>query len=253
MLISIITVVKNNVSTIERCVSSVLSQTKVNLEYIVIDGYSDDGTWEKLKGLKKLNNEIVLIRYADKGIYDALNKGYEIASGDFVGILNSDDFYCRKTYLNDIFSMPQKGVDIIQTDCYTVPYNNINKKLYFKAIKPTKFILKLTGSLLNNPHTSLFFSNQVYKSELRYSVDFASSADFIYLYDVLSNNTLTAKYIPISGICFSRGLSNTSDSDIASRENKYIYAKIGSKSIYRLFGKGIFLVRNYRRVWVKLL
>lgn len=252
MLISIITVVKNNASTIERCVSSVLSQTKVNLEYIIIDGYSDDGTWEKLKGMKKLNNEITLIRYADKGIYDALNKGYEIASGDFVGILNSDDFYCRITYLDEIFSTSQKGVDVIQTDCYTVRYNDINTKLYFKAIRPTKFILQITGSLLNNPHTSLFFSNRVYKSELRYSVDFASSADFIYLYDVLMNKALTTRYMPVAGICFTRGLSNTSDSEIASKENKFIYTKIGSKSFLRMIGKMIFLVRNYRRVWAKL-
>lgn len=252
MLISIITVVKNNVNTIDRCVASVLRQTKVNLEYIIVDGYSNDGTWEKLKELKKSNNEIILFQYADKGIYDALNMGYKIASGDFIGILNSDDFYCRKRYLNDIFSTSKIGVDIIQTDCYTFPYDNINKKLYFKAIKPRKYTLKITGSLLNNPHTSLFFSKRVYKSELRYRTDFVSSADFIYLYEVLSNHTYIAKYIPIAGICFSRGLSNTSDSETAIIENKYIYNKIGSNSIYRSLGKIIFLLRNYWRIWAKL-
>ena len=91
ILVSIITVVRNNSDTIEHCIKSVLAQNFPNIEYIIIDGNSSDGT---LEIIKKFRSKIFrVISENDKGIYDAFNKGIKIANGDIIGILNSDDFF----------------------------------------------------------------------------------------------------------------------------------------------------------------
>ena len=89
--ITIITVVKNSEKTIERCIKSVLSQNYNNLEYIIIDGNSSDGT-EKI--INKYKNQITkIIIGEDSGIWDAMNKGINLASGEILGFLNADDYY----------------------------------------------------------------------------------------------------------------------------------------------------------------
>ena len=89
--ISIITVVKNSASTIERCIKSVIDQNYKNIEYIIIDGNSNDGT---SKIIDKYKDKISLIvRENDKSIWDAMNKGVELANGEIIGFLNADDFY----------------------------------------------------------------------------------------------------------------------------------------------------------------
>ena len=90
-LITIITVVKNSAPTIEKCIKSILDQNYDKIEYIIIDGKSNDGTIDILEKYKKKINKIVID--SDKGIWDAMNKGIEIAKGDIVGFLNADDFY----------------------------------------------------------------------------------------------------------------------------------------------------------------
>ena len=90
-LISIITVSYNAVKTIEDTITSVLNQTYSNIEYIIIDGASTDGT---LEVIKKYQDDIsIIVSEPDKGIYDAMNKGIERANGELIGIINADDWY----------------------------------------------------------------------------------------------------------------------------------------------------------------
>ena len=91
MLVSIITVVRNARKTIEQTINSVLSQTYKNIEYIIIDGASTDGTQEVIK---KYENQLTYsVSEVDQGLYDAMNKGIQHARGDIIGIINSDDWY----------------------------------------------------------------------------------------------------------------------------------------------------------------
>ena len=90
-LITIITVVKNGEATIERCIKSVLNQNYNNLEYIIIDGKSSDGTKDIINKYKNYIAKIII--EDDDGIWDAMNKGIKNASGEIVGFLNSDDYY----------------------------------------------------------------------------------------------------------------------------------------------------------------
>tara|TARA_S200000501_G_scaffold351384_1_gene369207 strand:+ start:358 stop:1107 length:750 start_codon:yes stop_codon:yes gene_type:complete len=93
--ITIITVVKNSVNKIERCIQSVINQNYDHIEYIVIDGGSNDGTIDIIKKYEYKIDKVIIEN--DKGIWDAMNKGLKIAKGDIVGFLNSDDTYNHNT------------------------------------------------------------------------------------------------------------------------------------------------------------
>src|SRR5450759_4926955 len=91
LTVSIITVSYNSVETISDTINSVLSQTYQNIEHIIIDGSSADGTIELVQSFGKRISKFV--SEPDKGIYDAINKGIRLATGDIIGILHSDDFF----------------------------------------------------------------------------------------------------------------------------------------------------------------
>ena len=94
MTITIITATYNSAATVRDTFDSILSQTYSDIEYIVVDGASTDGTVDIIKSYEpRFNGRMRWINEADKGIYDAMNKGIAMATGDVIGILNSDDFY----------------------------------------------------------------------------------------------------------------------------------------------------------------
>jgi glycosyltransferase involved in cell wall biosynthesis len=99
---SIITVCYNSEKTIERTITSLRNQTYQNFEYIIIDGGSTDSTLEIIK--KNLDVVSILVSEKDEGIYDAMNKGIDLASGEIIGIINSDDWYENDT-LENIFKI----------------------------------------------------------------------------------------------------------------------------------------------------
>jgi glycosyltransferase involved in cell wall biosynthesis len=91
MKISIITVCYNSQNTVESTIQSVLNQTYLNIEYIIIDGGSEDGTKDIIN--KYLDKIAKYVSESDKGIYDAMNKGITLATGEIIGFLNSDDIF----------------------------------------------------------------------------------------------------------------------------------------------------------------
>ena len=91
--ISLITVSYNAESTISRCIESVTGQNFKNVEYIIVDGGSSDKTVSIIDQYK--TNVSIFLSETDQGIYDAMNKGIRLATGDIIGMLNADDFFCR--------------------------------------------------------------------------------------------------------------------------------------------------------------
>ena len=102
--ITIVTVVKNSVDKIEKCIQSVINQNYDNIEYIIIDGNSNDGTIDIINKYKDKIDKVIIEN--DNGIWDAMNKGLKLAKGDIVGFLNSDDTYNQNTLkiVNHYFS-----------------------------------------------------------------------------------------------------------------------------------------------------
>ena len=127
MKISIITVCLNSAKTIRQTINSVLSQTYQNIEYIIIDGASNDETCDIV--LEYKNNIAQFISEPDKGLYDAINKGISLASGDIVGILNSDDFYENNRVLEDVVNHFKlfSDTDLASGDVVFVRPNDLNK------------------------------------------------------------------------------------------------------------------------------
>ena len=111
MKVSIITVVKNNEDKIEKCINSVINQSYKDIEYIIIDGNSSDNTKSIIQ---KYKNQIdILLSEKDNGIWDAMNKGINLATGDIIGFLNSDDVYYPNALQTVVDYFKNKQIDFL--------------------------------------------------------------------------------------------------------------------------------------------
>ena len=193
MKVSIITVVKNNVSTIKHAIESVLGQTYNNIEYIVIDGGSTDGTYDIVE---KYNNKIKkFISEMDNGLYDAMNKGLNHASGDIVGILNSDDVYFNKHVIEDVVkTFKEKKLDSLFGDLFYVEKNNIDKVVrYWKS---SEFKLGSFAKGWHPQHPSFFVKNEIYKKYGVFDTSMEVSADFDLMLRFLERHKISTAYLP---------------------------------------------------------
>lgn len=137
MKVSIITVVWNNADTIKDAIESVLNQTYKNIEYIIVDGGSTDGTIEIIQSYG--NKISKFISEKDEGIYDAMNKGIKLATGDIVGILNSDDFYKSNDVIETVVrEFISKDIDCLYGDLEYVDKNDTSKVIRYWKSNPYK-------------------------------------------------------------------------------------------------------------------
>ena len=176
MKVSIITVCFNSAATIRDAVESVLGQTHEDIEYIVVDGASTDGTVDTLR---EYENKIDrMISEPDNGIYDAINKGISFATGDIVGILNSDDLYespATIQYVVDAFSSGS-NVDIVFGDVVFVEPDDLAavKRFYSsRRFKPWKLRFGWMP-----PHPATFVRRDVYRKYGQYSLKYKISSDY---------------------------------------------------------------------------
>ena len=194
MKVSIITVCLNSEKTIRDTIASVLSQDFPNIEYIIIDGGSKDKTLsivhEYEDRIEKIINE------PDEGLYDAMNKGINIASGEVIGILNSDDFFENDNIINVVVNAFEKNptVDLVFGDLVYVRPDNLNQivryysSLNFRSWKPRFGWIP--------PHPSTFMKRSVYEKFGVYNVSFKIAADYEFFVRVLQVHKLSFYQIP---------------------------------------------------------
>lgn len=129
MKITIVTATWNSGATLRHTMRSVLSQSYPNIEHIIVDGGSTDDTMEIVHELEPdYQGRLRYISEKDKGIYDAMNKGIAMATGDIVGILNSDDFYTGDSVLSTVVSAFENGnIDAVYGDIHYVKDNDLQK------------------------------------------------------------------------------------------------------------------------------
>lgn len=177
-LISIITVVYNGAEHIECAINSVINQTYKNIEYIIIDGGSTDGTVDIIK---KYESKISFwISEKDNGIYDAMNKGIKKCNGQYIGILNSDDYYENNTceiIKNEILT--NNKVDIFHANIRIVTATGKTKYIS----KPKNENKLRTGMVLKHP--SCFISKNWYNKIGLYDTNLKIASDFKFLYKSL--------------------------------------------------------------------
>ena len=194
MIISIITVSYNSASTIEDTIKNVVGQTYFNnVEYIVMDGSSTDGT---VKIIQKYDDKISKwVSEPDKGIYDAMNKGISMATGDVVGVLNSDDVYAGGDIVSRVADELEKtGADSCYGDLLYVDSVNTDKvKRYWKS-GPYKTGLFYGGWM--PPHPTFFVRREVYERYGLFNLSLGSSADYELMVRFLLKNGVSTYYIP---------------------------------------------------------
>jgi len=173
--ISIVTPSYNQAQFLERTILSVLNQNYPNLEYIIIDGGSTDGT---LNIIKKYENKIAYwISEPDKGMYNALNKGLRIASGEILAYINSDDLYLPNTFFFVVgYFQKNIGTTLIYGDCIFI--NENGDHLYTYRYLPFKFYRYVALNWSSIPQPTTFWRNTVHKTEIYFDENFKMLGDF---------------------------------------------------------------------------
>ena len=193
MKISIITTTYNSVKTIEDTIKSVLNQVGVEIEYIIIDGGSTDGT---LRIIEKFKNQISkIISEPDAGMYDAMNKGIKLATGDVVGILNSDDFYATNDAIKTVLEKFKKtNADCVWGDLIYVKDKDLDTP--WRIWKSSPYQLGAFEKGWHPPHPTFFVKREVYEKYGLFRTDLSTAGDFELMLRFLEKNKISSVYIP---------------------------------------------------------
>ncbi len=191
MKISVITISYNSADTIESTIESVLAQDYDNVEYIIIDGGSNDKT---LSIIDKYKDKIdVFVSEPDKGLYDAMNKGIKHATGDVIGMLNSDDLYADSSVLTKVAN-EIKDADAVYGDLNYVDRDDINKVT-------RRWV---SGTYRRNafkrgwmpPHPTFYVKAEKYHQLGTYDLRFKTSADYELMLRFIHKHKIKLSYIP---------------------------------------------------------
>jgi glycosyltransferase involved in cell wall biosynthesis len=188
MKVSIITVTFNSEKYLEETLLSIFSQSYSDIESIVIDGKSTDGT---LSILKKYQNKITYICEPDTGIYDAMNKGIELATGDIIGILNSDDVLFDNEIINKVVYSFSSDVDCVYGNVILVNESDKIVRNYSSA----NFKLKDFEFGHMPPHPSFYVRKEAFQNYGLYNTSFRISSDYDLLLRFLYIHKLKSKYL----------------------------------------------------------
>ncbi len=217
MKISIITVVYNGSKTIQTCVESVLKQTYSDIEYIVIDGCSTDGTQ---KIIENFGSKIAVFRSEpDGGIYDAMNKGIALVTGEVVGILNADDFYKDNQVIEKIANkLEETQAEGLYSDLVFVDANNLSKVTrYWKS-----------GSYSKNdfmygwmpPHPTFFVRRESYQKYGNFRLDLGTAADYELMLRFIHKHKVKMAYLPETIIIMRAGGASNDSAKSRIRANQ---------------------------------
>mgnify|MGYP006085452671 CR=1 FL=1 len=175
MKVSIITIVYNNEDCISKCIESVLSQTYKNIEHIVIDGGSTDGTQYKIESFK--NQLAYYVSEKDNGLYNALNKGIKHATGDIVGVLHSDDmFYEPQTIAKIVTAFQTLNSDLIYANGIYVAKKDTNMVKRIYRAKPFKNKYLRFGWI--PLHTTIYVKRSVFENYGVYDESYSIASDY---------------------------------------------------------------------------
>jgi len=192
MKISIITVSYNSASTIRDTIESVLNQTYSDIEYILVDGASKDDT---LSIIKSYGNKISkLISEKDNGIYDAMNKGISVATGDVIGILNSDDFYSHSNVIKNVVQIFEKDTDAVYADLVYV--SGADKNKIVRTWKAGKYEIGSFQKGWMPPHPTFFVKKSVYEKLGMFTDQLKSAADYEIMLRFIHKHQIKLSYLP---------------------------------------------------------
>jgi glycosyltransferase involved in cell wall biosynthesis len=221
--VSIITVCYNSAETIRATIESVINQSYPNIEYIIIDGGSTDGTIDIIRDYEQ--NISKWVSEPDDGIYDAMNKGIKMAAGEIIGMINSDDWYTFDAVQVAVNSLTDEKTDIVHGDI--IVCDRAGKQLYeFKGNEDLHQEIRKCMPIF---HQTMFAKSEVYSREGLYNTRYTIVADYdfcfrvIYKYNIKHLNHIMT-YVRQGGIFNTRyWLSAMEEYQIRKRNNINTY------------------------------
>ena len=231
MKISIITTVYNRVNSIEKALESVHAQSYKNIEHIIIDGASKDGTVEVIDNFKKSNKNIIFLSEKDNGIYDAINKGISIATGDVIGVMHSDDTYFNNNVLQEVSdSFKENNIDAVYADAvfFDKNYPNIITRRYSSR----RFSRNMIRWGWMPAHTSLYLTKETFLKFGSYKVDYKIAADFEFIARIFTSENFKSIYVPSPWIKMQSGGASTNGIKSNIVINKEVIRACKENNIY---------------------
>jgi glycosyltransferase involved in cell wall biosynthesis len=212
MKISIVTVVRNSAGTIASCLASVGQQVHADIEHIVVDGCSTDGTIDVIHA--EGTHLAWFLSEPDKGIYDALNKGLRFATGEVIGILHSDDLFAEPEILQRVHQqLSNDTIEACYGDLLYVDREDTSKVIrYWKSgqYDPQRFYWGWMP-----PHPTFFVKRTVYEKYGLFNLDMGSAADYELMLRFLVKNCVRTTYIP--DVLVKMRVGGTSNASLANR------------------------------------
>lgn len=210
MKISIITATYNSGETLHDTIKSVLNQNYPDIEYIIIDGNSKDNTLDIIKEMEPcFTGRLHWISEPDKGIYDAMNKGIRMATGDVIGILNSDDFYTSPNIVKRIATeLKNPNIDAVYGDIHFVDDADLNKCIRYYSSRTFRRWKMRLGFM--PAHPSFYCRREVYDKFGDFDCSYKVAADFENLLRLIFVHRIRTKYIPVDCVTMRIGGASTS-------------------------------------------
>lgn len=227
MKVSIITVSYNSAATIEKTILSVINQDYRNIEYIVIDGGSTDGTHEIIEAYA--SHIQYWVSEADNGIYDAMNKGINKAEGDIISIINSDDFFQDNSIISSVVDVFEKNnVKAVFTSIHIVDKEDEVVRYY--SIK--NFYDWMIRFGIAPPHPGAFISSDIYIKYGLYDLRYKIGADFDFFARIINKEGVSYKKLDINSVAMLEGGVSSNGFKSYKQSSKDIYSSLIRNQIH---------------------
>ena len=208
MKVSIITVTYNSAQTLVDAMKSVLEQTYHDIEYIIVDGASTDSTIDIIRQYElQFKNRLKWISEKDDGIYDAMNKGIQLATGDVVGVLNSDDYFTSSDVIARMVAAFRDGADAVYGDVHFIHDGEPNKCIRYYSSKHFRPFWLRFGFM--PAHPSFYCRRGVYERAGYYKTDYAIGSDYEMMVRLFKVHHINARYIPMDFVTMRTGGAST--------------------------------------------
>ena len=247
MKVSIITATYNSAATLEDTIKSVLQQTYSNIEYIIIDGASKDNTLDIVKQYEpQFGERLKWLSENDNGIYDAMNKGIKMATGEIVGILNSDDYFTSPDVIERmVATFDDQSLDAVYGDIHFIRDGKPEKCVrYYSSKRFRPFWLRF-GFM--PAHPSFYCRREVFEKAGLYKIDYKIGSDYEMMVRLFMVHKIRAKYLPIDFVTMRTGGTSTKNvksrlqlikDDVRGCRENGIYTNplmISMKYLYKIF------------------
>lgn len=247
MKVTIVTATYNSAKTLEDTIRSVLRQTYSDIEYVVVDGDSTDGTQELLRRYEPMfRGKMKWISEKDRGIYDAMNKGIGIATGDVVGTLNSDDYFTSEEVVSTLArEFADSSLDAVYGDIHFVHDGAPDKCVRYYSSK--RFRPRWLRFGFMPAHPSFYCRREVFDRAGLYKTDYAIGSDYEMMVRLFMLHHIKAKYLPMDFVTMRTGGASTRNvhsrlqlikDDVRGCRENGVYTNslmISTKFLYKIF------------------